>query len=144
MTVQEAVKKYNLENFHKYYVDKSGKSMDLMPLDELKNLEVAEVCINLENMKAFITLYIKPPMKTKDEIIEYLNINPEYFYIDKLLKSAEQVEQKYRQEIAAKTVGYGLECDFDSDFDLLEDMTKVDNLEEIERINGIAVYRINY
>lgn len=83
-------------------------------------------------------------MKTKDEIIEYLNINPEYFYIDELLKSAELVEQKYRQEIAAKTVGYALESDFDSDFDLLEDMTKVDNLEEIERINGIAVYRINY
>lgn len=83
-------------------------------------------------------------MKTKDEIIEYLNINPEYFYINELLKSAELVEQKYRQEIAAKTVGYALESDFDSDFDLLEDMTKVDNLEEIERINGIAVYRINY
>lgn len=59
MTVLESVKKYNLENFHKYYVDKSGKSMDLMQLDELKNIEVREITLDLRFMESFFKLNIR-------------------------------------------------------------------------------------
>ena len=56
MTVLEAVKKYDLEDFKKSYLNKREKYANFIPLDKLKNLDVLGVDIDLKNRKALIKI----------------------------------------------------------------------------------------
>lgn len=56
MTVLEAVKKYDLEDFKKTYLNKREKYANFIPLDKLKNLDVLGVDIDLVNRKALIKI----------------------------------------------------------------------------------------
>lgn len=56
MTVLEAVKKYDLEDFKKSYLNKRAIYVNFIPLDELKNLDVLGVDIDLERHKALIKI----------------------------------------------------------------------------------------
>lgn len=57
MTVLETVNKYDLALYEKTYKNTSGKKMNLVNLDKLKDMKVQSVSINHSNGTATITLY---------------------------------------------------------------------------------------
>lgn len=77
-------------------------------------------------------------MKTREEIIEYLGIDIDDKELMELwIKTAQEIENKYKEELASGEYGYGLSCDLDV-VGRLED-AKFD-LVEVEEINDIIVY----
>lgn len=78
-------------------------------------------------------------MKTRKEIIEYLGIDiDDKELIDLWVKTAQEIENKYKKELASGEYGYGLSCDLDV-VGRLEDSEY--ELIEIENINDIVVYK---
>jgi len=79
-------------------------------------------------------------MRNRKEILEYLNI-PEYsddvIDVNKVVETAQRIEQEYEEELSEDSVGYGLLCDFESKPFVLEDC----EIEKIIEINGIVVYK---
>ena len=46
MTVLEVVKKYDLANFSKHYENIFGEDRDLLPINDLMNMEVKSISLN--------------------------------------------------------------------------------------------------
>ena len=77
-------------------------------------------------------------MRNRQEILDYLIIaHCDEDWIDKVVETAQQIEQEYEEELLEGVVGYGLMCDFDSTPDILEDC----EIEKIATVNGIVIYK---
>lgn len=67
MTVIEVIRKYGLEDFSKSYLNQSGNSRNLIPLDKLTQMEVKGININFPTNEVTITIIetaeVKKPAK---------------------------------------------------------------------------------
>lgn len=79
-------------------------------------------------------------MRNRQEILEYLNLPEDWgdvIDIEKVVETAQRIEQEYEEELSEGSVGYGLLCDFQSMPFVLEDC----EIEKIEERNGIVIYK---
>ncbi len=77
-------------------------------------------------------------MRTRQEILSYLNLTEDYYEcVDSLVETAQQIEQEYEEELLEGSVGYGLHCDFVNTPWILEDC----DIEKIAEVNGIVIYK---
>lgn len=79
-------------------------------------------------------------MRNRQEILGYLMLPEDWDTlecINGIVVTAQRIEQEYEEELSEGSVGYGLLCDFESTPFVLEDC----EIEEIEEINGIVVYK---
>lgn len=78
-------------------------------------------------------------MKTREQIIEYLGIDiDDKELMDLWVKTAQEIENKYKEELSSGEYGYGLSCDLDV-VGRLEDAEF--ELIEIENINDVVIYK---
>lgn len=81
-------------------------------------------------------------MKTQYEIMEYLMVlSRNIDNIDDILKDANKVEEKYKNEIENEGYEYALYSDFINSPFILEDEDLVSELKKIDQIGGIIVYK---
>lgn len=81
-------------------------------------------------------------MKTKYEIMEYLMVlSRNIDNIDDILKDANKVEEKYKNEIENEGYEYALYSDFINSPFILEDEDLVSELKKIDQIGGIVIYK---
>lgn len=79
-------------------------------------------------------------MRTRQEILEYLNLLENWddvINVEKVIETAQRIEQEYEEELLEGSVGYGLLCDFNSKPHILEDC----EIEKIAEVNGIVIYK---
>lgn len=77
-------------------------------------------------------------MRTRQEILSYLNLTEDYDEcVGSLVETAQQIEQEYEEELLDGSVGYGLHCDFYITPWILEDC----EIEKIAEVNGIVLYK---